>query len=72
MDDSIVRGRTLEHIVKAFQEFYEPSEIHIRIPSPPVIAPCFYGINMATVGSLKATKYFKDPTHPTETELRAL
>lgn len=72
MDDSIVRWTTLEHLVQAFKKFYEPSEIHVRIPSPPVIAPCFYGMNMAEVETLKATKYFKDIKNPTEAELRTL
>ncbi len=72
MDDSIVRWTTLEHLVQSFQEFYEPAEIHIRIPSPPVVAPCFYGINMADVDTLLAPKFFKDIQNPTEDELRNL
>ncbi len=72
MDDSLVRGSTLEYMIKAFQEFYEPAEIHIRIPSPPIVAPCFYGIDMATIDTLMAPKFFQDIQNPTEEELRKL
>lgn len=60
----------MEYLIEAFQEFYEPAEIHVRIPSPPVVAPCFYGINMADVDTLLAPKFFKDIQNPTEDELR--
>jgi amidophosphoribosyltransferase len=72
MDDSIVRGTTLTHLVQAFKDFYEPAEVHIRIPSPPVVAPCFYGINMADIKELIAANSFRDIKNPTEEELRAL
>lgn len=72
MDDSIVRGATMSHLVEAFREFYEPSEIHLRIPSPPIVAPCFYGINMAKKSELIAREFFKDITHPTDDELDQL
>ena len=32
-------------------------EIHVRIACPPIIAPCFYGIDMSTVGELFAPGY---------------
>lgn len=72
MDDSIVRGTTFKHLVQAFKNFYRPAKVIIRIPSPPIIAPCFYGINMPNVEELIAAKFFKDINHPTEEELRAL
>lgn len=72
MDDSIVRGTTLTHLVQAFSEFYEPAEIHLRIPSPPIVSPCYYGINMAEIKELIAATYFTDIQNPTEEELRLL
>jgi amidophosphoribosyltransferase len=33
--------------------------VHVRIGSPPIIAPCFYGIDMSTLGELFAPKYLK-------------
>ncbi len=72
MDDSIVRWATMSYLVKAFRDFYQPSEVHLRIPSPPIVAPCFYGINMAKIDELVASEYFKDILHPTENELQKL
>jgi amidophosphoribosyltransferase len=33
-------------------------EIHVRVAGPPIIAPCFYGIDMSTIDQLIAPKYF--------------
>ena len=47
VDDSLVRGVTMNSLVKRLLEF-GVNEIHIRITSPPVIAPCNYGIDIPT------------------------
>lgn len=72
IDDSIVRWPTMQHLVKAFTEFYEPAEVHIRIPSPPITSPCYYWINMANINELVVRQYFKDINNPTEIELTKL
>ncbi|MDX6512998.1 MAG: amidophosphoribosyltransferase [Gaiellaceae bacterium] len=53
IDDSIVRGNTTRAIVAMLREA-GAAEVHLRISSPPVIGPCFYGIDLAGVDELVA------------------
>ena len=46
VDDSIVRGSTTRKLVAMLFEA-GAREVHLRISSPPIISPCFYGIDMA-------------------------
>lgn len=47
VDDSIVRGTTAKKLVKLIRDA-GASEVHLRISSPPIISPCFFGIDMPT------------------------
>ncbi len=47
VDDSIVRGTTSKKIIKMIREA-GAKEIHFRVSSPPIISPCFFGIDMPT------------------------
>jgi amidophosphoribosyltransferase len=54
IDDSIVRGTTSKIIVDLVREF-GATEVHLRIASPPIISPCFFGIDMPTKSELLAS-----------------
>lgn len=47
VDDSLVRGTTSRGLVSLIREA-GAKEIHLRIASPPVVSPCYYGIDMPT------------------------
>ena len=53
VDDSIVRGNTQRSLVRMLREA-GAREVHVRISSPPVKWPCFYGIDFATPAELIA------------------
>ena len=54
VDDSIVRGTTMRQLVQMLFEA-GAAEVHVRISSPPVVSPCFYGIDMADEDQLAAS-----------------
>lgn len=54
IDDSIVRGNTQRAVVRMLREA-GAREVHIRISSPPVAWPCYYGIDFASRAELVAT-----------------
>ena len=47
VDDSIVRGTTIKKIVRILREA-GAREVHLRIGCPPIVAPCYLGIDMKT------------------------
>lgn len=55
IDDSIVRGTTQKTLVKMLREA-GATEVHLRISSPPVKWPCFYGIDTGQRGELLAAQ----------------
>ena len=63
VDDSIVRGSTTRQIVQMLFDA-GAAEVHIRISSPPVVSPCYYGIDLASEDEMIAA-------HSTVEEVRA-
>ncbi len=57
VEDSIVRSTTMQVLVNRIRELGGAKEIHVRVACPPIIAPCFYGIDMSTVGELFAPQF---------------
>jgi amidophosphoribosyltransferase len=53
VDDTIVRGTTTPRVVAMLRKA-GAREVHMRITSPPIQHPCFYGVDMATRGELIA------------------
>jgi amidophosphoribosyltransferase len=54
VDDSIVRGTTSRKLIKMIRSA-GVKEVHFRVSSPPIISPCFYGIDMPTKQELIAS-----------------
>jgi amidophosphoribosyltransferase len=54
VDDSIVRGNTIRQIVQLVRSS-GAKEVHVRIGSPPIRSPCYFGIDMKTREQFAAT-----------------
>jgi amidophosphoribosyltransferase len=55
VDDSIVRGSTTRQIVQMLFEA-GATEVHVRISSPPIVSPCYYGIDLASEDEMIAAR----------------
>jgi amidophosphoribosyltransferase len=53
VEDSIVRGTTLKQLVKHIRE-NGAKEVHLRVSSPPIVSPCFYGMDFPSKSELIA------------------
>lgn len=56
VDDSIVRGTTSKLLVDLIKKA-NPKETHLKITSPPIISPCYYGMDFPSKNELIANKY---------------
>lgn len=59
IDDSIVRGTTSKLLVDLIKKA-DPKEVHLKISSPPVIGPCYYGMDFPTSEELIANQHYKN------------
>jgi amidophosphoribosyltransferase len=59
VEDSIVRATTLQVLLQRIRQYGRPREIHVRVACPPIISPCFYGIDMSTISELFAPKFLE-------------
>jgi amidophosphoribosyltransferase len=57
IEDSIVRSTTLRSLLGQMRHRGGAREIHVRVACPPIVAPCFYGIDMSTLGELFAPRF---------------
>jgi amidophosphoribosyltransferase len=64
VEDSIVRSTTMKVLLGRIYDRGGASEVHVRVACPPIVAPCFYGIDMPTVSELFAPKYLNDLAEP--------
>ncbi len=73
VEDSIVRSTTMKVLINRIRDMGRAKEIHVRIACPPIVAPCFYGIDMSTIDELFAPKFLRggDLTDEVQAEMAA-
>src|SRR5437660_1154941 len=57
IEDTIVRSTTMKTLLHDLRERGGAREIHVRVACPPIMAPCFYGIDMSTMRELFAPRF---------------
>lgn len=60
IEDSIVRGTTTKAIVRLLRQKGNVKSIHVRSACPPIVFPCFYGIDFSTLNELIASRHRKE------------
>lgn len=70
VEDSIVRSTTMKVLLERIRAEGKPREIHVRVACPPIISPCFYGIDMSTFSELFATQFSSGEPLSDETQAR--
>jgi len=57
VEDSIVRSTTMRVLISKIRELGQAREVHVRVACPPIVAPCFYGIDMSRIRELFAPQF---------------
>ena len=65
VEDSIVRSTTMRVLLDRIRDVGGAKEIHVRVACPPIVAPCFYGIDMSTIEELFAPRFMPNVKHLT-------
>lgn len=60
VEDSIVRSTTMKVLLNRIRDLGGAKEIHVRVACPPIVAPCFYGIDMSTIDELFAPRFLEN------------
>jgi amidophosphoribosyltransferase len=71
VEDTIVRSTTMKALLNDLRVRGGAREVHVRVACPPILAPCFYGIDMSTVRELFAPRFMKG-SRPTDAEQAAM
>jgi amidophosphoribosyltransferase len=59
VEDSIVRSTTMRVLISRIRAVGKAREIHVRVACPPIVSPCFYGIDMSTISELFAPRFIR-------------
>ena len=70
VEDSIVRSTTMHVLLDRIRHDGGAAEIHVRVACPPIVAPCFYGIDMSTIDELFAPAFLPDHRLTAEAQAR--
>ncbi len=70
VEDSIVRSTTMKVLLDRIRQQGGAKEIHVRVACPPIISPCFYGIDMSTIDELFAPKFLNNGPLTAEAQQR--
>lgn len=71
IEDTIVRSTTMKTLLSDLRTRGGAREVHVRVACPPIVAPCFYGIDMSTIRELFAPRFMK-AMRPTTAEQDAM
>ena len=58
VDDSLVRGTTMRELIRRLRKEGGVSQIHLRLACPPILSPCYYGIDFPEIKQLIARHNF--------------
>ncbi|MEZ6076067.1 MAG: hypothetical protein R3C56_10460 [Pirellulaceae bacterium] len=70
VEDSIVRSTTMKVLLDRIRKLGGAKEIHVRVACPPIVAPCFYGIDMSTIDELFAPRFLDNGDLTEESQQR--